>query len=220
MIYIKKNTRLLGLSMTALTLGLATPLTAQAELEFNIGVFTDYIDHGESKSNNNAVVQGGMEYTLDTGLFLGVQMSTLGEDEGQEVAPFIGYGFEVGETAFEFGYEYFYYSEIPGEKYEGEIFVAAEHGPLYGEVTYVTHAHDRDAEGDTVYLIGASHEFLPQTALFAEIGYDKPKEDDNATFWALGVTRSTQMGDISLTYASRNESDAQDLFVAGYSLSF
>ncbi|AHK79126.1 hypothetical protein M911_08125 [Ectothiorhodospira haloalkaliphila] len=220
MTYLKKNTRLMGLSMTALTLGLAAPLTAQAELEFNIGVFSDYVDHGESRSDNNAVVQGGMEYTLDTGLFLGVQMSTLAPGDGQEVAPFIGYGFDFGETAFELGYEYFYYSGLPGETYEGEIFVAAEHGPFYGEITYVTRAHDRDAEGDTVYHLGAGHEFLPDTAFHAEIGYDKPRKDDNATFWALGVTRSTQMGDISLTYASRNESDAQDLFVAGYSLSF
>ncbi|MCG5507842.1 hypothetical protein LPW33_12280, partial [Ectothiorhodospira variabilis] len=60
MTYLKKNTRLMGLSMTALTLGLAAPLTAQAELEFNIGVFSDYVDHGESRSDNNAVVQGAM----------------------------------------------------------------------------------------------------------------------------------------------------------------
>jgi len=36
----------------------------------------------------------------------------------------------------------------------------------------------------------------------------------------VGLTRSVQQGDISLTYASRDESDAQNLFVAGFSTSF
>ncbi|TVP78357.1 MAG: hypothetical protein EA346_11565, partial [Thioalkalivibrio sp.] len=60
MMYTKKSTRFLGLTMTALTLGLTAPITAQADLEFHIGVFSDYIDNGESKSDNNAVVQGGL----------------------------------------------------------------------------------------------------------------------------------------------------------------
>ena len=51
-------------------------------------------------------------------------------------------------------------------------------------------------------------------------GYDRPSKDDNATFWSPGVGRTLGMGEISLTYAPRNESDARDLFVAGYTLSF
>jgi len=219
MMHTKKSTRFLGLTMTALTLGLAAPITAQADLEFHIGVFSDYIDNGESKSDNNAVVQGGLEYGHASGVFAGVAMSTLGSGEGQEVVPFVGYSFGLGELDFEVGYEYFYYSE-GDDRYEGEVFAAVEHGPFYAEVSYIVHAHDRDAEGDTVYLVGARHDFMPDTFFDVTFGYDRPRKDDNATFWSLGVGRSLGTGEISLTYASRDESDAQDLFVAGYTLSF
>ncbi|SEP69068.1 protein of unknown function (Gcw_chp) [Ectothiorhodospira magna] len=62
----------------ALMTGLMYAGHAQAELTFNVGAFTDYIDNGESVSNNHAVVQGGVEYVHSGGLFLGVQVSTLG----------------------------------------------------------------------------------------------------------------------------------------------
>ncbi|AHE97769.1 TorF family putative porin [Thioalkalivibrio paradoxus] len=215
----KKTIRFLSLSMTTLALGLAAPVAVQADLEFHVGVFSDYIDNGESKSDNNAVVQGGLEYSHESGLFAGVAMSTLGSGEGQEVVPFIGYGFGLGELGFELGYEYFYYTE-GDDRYEGEIFAGVEYGPFYAETSHIVRAHDRDTEGDTVYLVGASDEFMTDTFFDVALGYDRPRNDDNATFWSLGVGRSLGVGEISLTYASRNESDAQNLFVAGYTVSF
>jgi len=58
------------------TLALAN--TAQAELAFNVGVFSDYLDDGESSSDNNAVVQGGIDWEDPSGFYLGTWMSTLG----------------------------------------------------------------------------------------------------------------------------------------------
>jgi uncharacterized protein (TIGR02001 family) len=219
MIHAMKKNLVLSGAVTTLVSGLLAPVTAQAELEFNVGVFSDYIDSGESGSDNNAVVQGGVVYAHESGLFTGVGMSTLGPGEGQEVAPFLGYGFTAGELDFGVAYEYVYYSELE-DRYEAEIIGAVEYASMYAEVGYLTHAHDRDAEGDTSYVIGASHAFMPDTYLNAELGYDDPNKDDGTTFWSVGVSRAVEVGEISLTYASRDENDAQDLFVAGYTLSF
>jgi hypothetical protein len=64
----------------ALLVGTAGFSTAQAELEFNAGAFSDYILWGTSASGNNAVVQGGIDYGHESGFYLGTWVSTLGDD--------------------------------------------------------------------------------------------------------------------------------------------
>ncbi|WP_018880769.1 TorF family putative porin [Thioalkalivibrio sp. ALE30] len=195
------------------------PAIQAAEAEFNIGVFTDYIDDGASKSDNDPVVQGGFELGFDNGVFTGVQASTLGSGRGSEIVPFVGYGFDVGSVGIEFGYEHFHYTELD-ERYEGETFVVVDWGPVYTGVNYLAHAHDRDARGSREFFAGTAFEVAPRTELFAEVGQDRPADDDNAVFWELGAAHATDFGTFSLTYGSRDESGAQDLLVGGYTYNF
>ena len=206
-------------SAVAGVFALGVPAVQAAEAEFNIGVFTDYIDNGESRSDNDPVVQGGFELDFATGVFTGVQASSLGSGRGTEIVPFVGYGFDAGPVGIEFGYEYFYFSSLDDAD-EGEVFLGADWGPLFAEVAYVAHADDRDAEGSRVWFAGAGHEVAPRTELFGGLGYDDPADDNGATFWELGAAHATDFGTFSLTYASRDESGAQNLLVGGYSVHF
>lgn len=204
------------------TVGAAALLAAgaaQAELSFNVGVFSDYIDNGESRSGNAAVVQGGAEFNHASGLFLGTQLSTLGQGQGQEVLPYVGFGTTLGVVDVELGYQYFYFPELEDAD-EGELFLGLGYGPVFAEVGYITNADDSDAEGSVVYELGAEYEFMPATAIGASVGYDDPNDDDGVTFWSLGLSRGVDRGEISLTYASRDERGSQSLFAAGYSISF
>ncbi|WP_246828340.1 TorF family putative porin [Ectothiorhodospira sp. PHS-1] len=192
----------------------------QAELTFNVGAFTDYIDNGESVSNNHAVVQGGVEYAHPGGWFLGAQVSTLGGDGmGQEVAPFFGLAFPMGPLELEIGYEYFHYSE-QDDADEGELFLGIGLGPVTASISHVVHADDSDAKGSTVYVIEGDYAFMPDTRVLAGLGYDDPNKESGVTFWMLGLARESGPGEISLTYAARDEAGAQSLFVAGYTISF
>lgn len=71
-----------GAVTAAASLALGSVSTAQAEADFNIGVFTDYIDDGASKSDNDAVVQGGFD--------LGVDADPVGIEFGYERFPLHG----------------------------------------------------------------------------------------------------------------------------------
>jgi uncharacterized protein (TIGR02001 family) len=73
-------------------------------LSFHVGVFSDYLDDGASASNNNAVVQGGIDYSHNSGFYSGTALSTLDDGDGQEVGLYAGYGFSVGEFDIDVGY--------------------------------------------------------------------------------------------------------------------
>jgi uncharacterized protein (TIGR02001 family) len=211
----------------ALLVGTAGFGTAQAELEFNVGAFTDYILWGASASDNNAVVQGGIDYGHESGFYLGTWVSTLGDGAGQEVDLYGGYVFAAGEFEIDLGYLYYYYPALDDADY-GDLFAQASYGPLYASVNYALHAQNSDYEGSMVYKLGGDVEVMPSISLNGEFGYtDQQGINDGAdvdwTFWSLGLTKSTNMGDISLTYAQNDEGQVigdDPLFVVGYSISF
>jgi uncharacterized protein (TIGR02001 family) len=204
----------------ALLVGTAGFSTAQAELEFNVGVFSDYILWGTSASSNNAVVQGGIDYVHESGFYLGTCVSTLGAGEGQEVDLYLGYEFEAGGLDFDIGYVYYYYPALDDFDY-GDLYASVGYGPVYASIQYALNADDSDFEGSMVFKLGGGFEVMPSISLDAEIGYvDLEPDSTTWTFWSLGLTKSTGMGDISLTYAQTDESDLDPLFVVGYSLSF
>lgn len=216
-----KSTLIRSAATTALLVGGSAFHTAHAELAFNVGVFSDYFDDGASGSDNNAVVQGGVDYGHDSGAYVGTWMSTLGDGEGQEVDLYAGYEFSAGSLGFDLGYIYYHYTTLEEANF-GEVYGYLSFGPVYAGLDYTVNADDSDATGDVVWRIGAGHEILPSISLDGEIGYADPdaKDADSLTFWSLGVTKSTDLGDISLTYGSTDESGSDDLFVVGYSISF
>jgi len=200
-----------------LLVGTAGFSTAQAELEFNVGVFSDYILYGKSESNNNAVVQGGIDWGHESGFYLGTWASTLGAGDGQEVDLYTGYAFEAGGVDVDLGYIYYYY---PGDFMDdfGDVYVSVGSGPLYATLKYTV--HDSDARGSYFAWVGGDFEIMPSVGLAGELGRADIDDGDSWTFWSLGLTKSTDMGDISFTYAHTDESDDDPLFVVGYSLSF
>jgi uncharacterized protein (TIGR02001 family) len=201
------------------TLALAN--AAHAELEFNVGVFSDYLDDGASGSNNNAVVQGGVDYAHGSGLYLGTWMSTLSDGDGQEVNVYAGYAWEFGEWGLDLGYTYAWYPELDGED-NGEIGAQLLWGPVYVGLGWTTNADDSDLENDLTYTLGGELEVIPTVSVFGELGYYDPdsSSNDSLTFWSLGIGKATDYGDVSLTYGSTDESGSQDLFVVGYSIHF
>jgi len=207
----------------ALVVGTAGFSTAKAELEFNVGVFSDYILYGFSASGNNAVVQGGVDYVDDSGFYLGTWWSTLAQGAGQEVDLYFGYEFAAGDVDFDIGYVYYYYPALDDADF-GDIAASVGYGPVYASLNYTIHSDDDEwPDGSYVLAIGGEFEVMPSISLAAELGYGELDTDDSDdwVFWSLGLTKATSMGDFSLTYAQTDGLDGDDpLFVVGYSMSF
>lgn len=196
-----------------------TALPAQAEIEFNIGFFSDYLLDGESASDKKAVVQGDITYVDPAGYYLGLFGSTLGSGNGLELDLYTGVEFSAAVVDFDLGYTYYHYAK--DDDY-GEINAYANLGPVYTGFDYTLHAKDSDARGDMIYRLGGEYEFVPTLVFDAEVGRFNPdaKGVSSHDFWMLGVTKVTDYGDFSVSYGSTSESGSDDIFAVGYSIGF
>ena len=76
----KKTTNLTATALgVALAAGanFATPETAQAEVAYNIGIHSKYLLRGIFEENSGAAVQGGVDWSNDSGWYAGYWFSSL-----------------------------------------------------------------------------------------------------------------------------------------------
>ena len=105
----------------------AYELGAGFEASANIGLVSNYMWRGMTQTRNSAAVQGGVDLTHSSGFYAGTWLSNVdfklapGADTEQDF--YVGYGFTVGDFAFDLKRTEYHY--------------ASEEGLNFGE----THAH-------------------------------------------------------------------------------
>jgi uncharacterized protein (TIGR02001 family) len=92
-----------ALAATSLMSGMAT-----AEISGNIGVTSNYLWRGTTQTNDTSAVSGGIDYTHNSGFYLGTWTSNLGGSD-YEADLYAGYGLKAGPVDLDMGaisYEY------------------------------------------------------------------------------------------------------------------
>jgi len=122
----------LNKSLIAIALGssffAATP--AFAELSANVSVTNNYIWRGLTQTTNEAAVQGGIDYSHESGFYAGTWASNVqyGADDvySYEHDLYVGYSGEAGDFTYDVGYLYYNYDK------EAEF----DFAEVYGTVGY------------------------------------------------------------------------------------
>ena len=150
--------------------------TAQAESAFtgNIGVTSNYIWRGLTQTDNQAAIQGGLDYE-NSGFYVGTWLSNVSwtNVEGYEMDLYAGYGFDLGPTSWDVGYiAYTYPLSDPGEDF-AEVYLNFGWEWLSAGIAYNV---DSDAGGDDshkYYYVAGEWEVGKGLALGALVGsYD------------------------------------------------
>jgi uncharacterized protein (TIGR02001 family) len=94
--------------------------SALAELSGNVGVTSQYLFRGLAQSDG-AAVQGGLDYSSESGFYVGTWASTInfggtpnlgdGGSTGAEVDFYVGFSGEAGGVGYDIGAIYYWYSE-------------------------------------------------------------------------------------------------------------
>lgn len=105
----------------------------------NVGAVSEYLFRGIEQSGG-AAVQGGLDYALDSGVYVGTWASNTGGPAaagGTELDFYGGYGFKVGGAAFDIGAIYYLYSEDEEDLSFGddEIPTDFDYWEVYGKLT-------------------------------------------------------------------------------------
>lgn len=163
-------------SAVALAL-LAGGQAVASELTANAGIVSNYVYRGETQNGDLSAIQGGIDYSHDSGFYVGTWSSSLNAASGYEMDIYAGYGFEVAGIGMDVGYISYMYpmGETNGDpstenKYDfQEIYVGASYGMFSAKYSYSDN------------YLGHS-EYAPdgakKSAYYLELGMDYPLSDD------------------------------------------
>ncbi|MEJ2345866.1 MAG: TorF family putative porin [Gammaproteobacteria bacterium] len=166
--------------VAATAIGMATmaaPLAHADSFTGNIGVVSKYILRGitNSPENDNAALQGGLDYGFDNGIYLGYWGSSLGysdpgKSNGFENDLYGGYAGKFGGFSYDVGVIYYKYVNIDnadGAELKGTV----GYGPFTLGANYLTKDVTWGNKGDTYWTVDYSHDLPKGFSFDALLGY-------------------------------------------------
>lgn len=209
------------------TFALMTPVAANAAVSGSIGVHSKYVLRGIFEENDGAAVQGSIDYTNDSGFYLGWWGSSLsysyaadGSDPytstGFENDIYGGFAGEAGGFSYNVGFIQYYYLSVDDSDLT-ELVLGAGYGPVGIQAQYLLTDGWWGNAGDIYWTVNYSTSLPKDFTFDASLGYYTYNDDDSDNdekswtettedngFRHLNLTLSHPVGDtgadMSITY--------------------
>lgn len=212
-------------SLAFASLGMAS---AHAGPSGSLALTSDYLFRGMSQTNQEAALQGGVEYAADGGLYAGLWSSNVSWLSDLSTAPapisnrleldgYAGYRGKLGDRAgFDVGALYYSYPGAYPTGFNspdtGEIYVGVTAGIVSAKYSYaLTDLFGlTDSEGSGYLDLSANWEFQPSWTLNLHGGRQWIGHNDayEYTDWKLGVTKAFGSGLAVVAAYSDTNADA------------
>jgi uncharacterized protein (TIGR02001 family) len=201
-------------------------------LTANVGLFSDYRFRGISQTNKNPAIQGGFDFAMKNGIYLGNWNSNVDSTQYNganiEMDFYGGYKMTFGDFGIDIGGLYYYY---PGSGANGtnkidnfELYVGGSWGPLTAKYSYATTDFFGVPNSSGAYYVtlGGSHDFGNGFGINGSVGYQGGLKNGacvteidgkvacSITDYKLGGTYTINGFVIGLSYVSTNRD------IAGY----
>jgi uncharacterized protein (TIGR02001 family) len=194
-------------------------------LSANVGVFSDYRFRGISQTNKNPAIQGGIDFAMKNGFYLGNWNSNvdsaLYNGANIEMDFYGGYKAIYGDFGLDVGGIYYYY---PGsgannttEIKNAELYLGGSWGPLTAKYSYAItdYFSAPNSKGSWYLNVGAAHDFGNGFGVNFAIGYQGlkggaalPEIDgstpDSIVDYKLGATYTIEGFVLGAPYISTN----------------
>ncbi len=192
----------------------------------NVALVTDYYFRGISQTQNDGAVQGGFDYSHDSGVYVGVWASNVAfaddvnGDVNLEVDTYLGFANEIGDTGIGYDVSVLRYNYNNSPRYETtEWTFGLSYSYFSASYSYSSDWFDTDDSSDYVSL-GFDYDELPMGLAFsASVGksfgdaYDKKNGDGVKDFeytdYKLGVNRDFAGVNVDLSYVGNDLSDSE-----------
>lgn len=137
----------------------AYELGAGFEASANVGLVSNYMWRGTSQTRNGVALQGGADLTHSSGFYAGTWFSDidfkLAEDAEVERDLYAGYGFTVGDFAFDFKYTDYHYASLDALDFSE----FHSHVSAYGVTVGADYSEDTPVYGVSTGEVDASSAF-------------------------------------------------------------
>ena len=196
------------------------------EFSANVALTTDYVFRGISQSDDEPAIQGGFDWSHESGFYLGTWASSLDfqatDSDGIELDWYGGFASEFNGISYDIGALYYQY---PGAGDDGEVFDFVE---VYGSVGYdfeifsigadIAYSPDFFFDSDDAFYFGGTLAIPLPEGFGIDGGFHRQVIDDNAAFgtpdyntWDIGLTYTLLGFDLDLRYVDTDLS-ANDCF--------
>ncbi len=211
----------------AFAMGAAAPVLAQ-DVGFNVGVTSDYIFRGLTQTDKDPAIQGGVDFSTDSGWYGGAWASNVdfGDDTDAEVDVYGGYTTEAGGFAWDFGALVYTYVGAPGGvSYDNvELKVAASRaiGPAsVGAAVYYS-PESWGVDNESVYYeLNAGYALTDRISLSGAVGRQTFDPGVDYTTWNVGGAYAlTDKVALDLRYHDTDLDGYDEAFVASLKLAF
>jgi uncharacterized protein (TIGR02001 family) len=216
----------------ALLLSVSHIAVAQAEeaaspygtFSANVGFVSDYRYRGVTQTSENMAIQGGMDWSHDSGLYLGVWGSNVNFKDGGEADieadVYGGYKFEFSGLSLDMGLLGYFYpgadSNLNYDYYEAKIAVAKDFGNFNLGASVNYSPENFGDSGDETYMGLTASAPIMDTGLTASASYGYQWIDDEVAFglpdysdWSLGVSYEFQGFNLGLKYVDTDLSKTE-----------
>ncbi|MFQ6371568.1 TorF family putative porin [Shewanella sp. YIC-542] len=225
--------KLLSLSALAGLMMLA-PMS-QASVTGNIGATSNYLWRGVTQTANGAAVQGGIDYSHDSGFYLGTWGSNVdfGDNTSYEIDFYGGFSNAINDDfSYDVGYLYYGYPDADGSIDFSELYASLTWKWLeFGVAKFVTAGDDvagpgLDDKDYTYYHVAASYPLADSISLGAYYAYSTGDVVsswygvDNYSEYNVSVTKDTSLGAVSFKVADTNLPNDDVKFLLGYTYEF
>ncbi len=195
----------LGTVALAGTLAMGTvalPTAASAEMSYNIGLHSKYLLRGIGEENTGAAVQGGADYSQESGFYAGWWFSSLSYTyEATADAKTNKQGFEndfyagfAGEFSKGFGYDVgliqYVYVNVDDSDLT-ELKAKLSFADFYVQAQYLLNDGYWGNSGDTYWTAGWSTSLPGEIGLALDYGYYTYDNNDTAKIGGAGTTTSS-----------------------------
>jgi len=179
--------------------GLAAPIAVNADVSGNIGVHSKYLLRGIFEENSGTAVQGGIDYSNESGFYAGWWASNLGytyeatpdskaDETGFENDFYAGFAGEAGSVGYDIGLIQYMYINVDDSDLT-ELTATATIGDGYIGMQYLLTDGWWGNAGDIYWKAGYSFAMPKDFGLAFDLGYYTYNDDDNSDLG--GATTST-----------------------------
>jgi uncharacterized protein (TIGR02001 family) len=182
-------------------------------VEYNAAIVSDYRFRGISYTNRNPAVQGGVDITHSSGLFVGAWLSNIAAYGGADIEVDIygGYGGSLAGFDYTAGVYGYLYPDGRGVNYvELQSTIARTIGPVTTTLT-AAYIPDQKNSDENLYLSLGGDLAIGETpfSLQAGIGRENGAYDEKWD-WSAGLTCKLDALELSAAYVDSNYGSATE----------
>ena len=192
---------------------------AQAELSANIGATSNYVWRGVTQTSDGAAISGGIDYSHQSGLYVGTWASNIDWGVGTSGYEWDVYGGFAGEFG-DFGYDvgviaYIYPTEAYDDSNFTELYASGSYKFLTVGINYTVDGDQPSdaafSDGDYYLYASASFDLQDGWGIGGTVGYydfDTPDSGDDYSHFQLDVTKSAgDFGDFTFSVSQAEDSN-------------